>query len=100
MRASVKRRIIVGTCLATLAVIAIALPCIIPALEEQGVARAKAAVLAEDTKVVHNAIVAYSKDHGHRPKCLDELVTRGYLKSIPRDPFSKAKDLELTEHCE
>jgi len=100
MRASVRRWIIVGTCLAGLAVIAIALPCIIPALEKQGVGRAKAAVLAEDTNVVHNAIVAYSKDHGHQPKCLDELVTSGYLKSIPRDFLSKAKDLGLAEHCE
>jgi len=100
MRVYFKRWIIVGTCLVGLAVIAIALPCIIPAPEKQAESRAKAAILAEDTNAVHNAIAAYSEDHGHQPKCLDELVTRGYLKSIPRDFLPKAQSLGLAQHCE
>jgi competence protein ComGC len=100
MRISLKRWIIVGTCLAGPVVIAIALPCIIPAPEKQGESRAKAAILAEDTNAVHNAIAAYSEDHGHQPKCLDELVTSGYLKTIPRDVLTKAKSLGLAEQCD
>jgi competence protein ComGC len=100
MRASVKRWIVVGACLAGLAVIAIALPCIIPAPDNQVEARAKAGIRAEETNLVHNAIAAYFDDRGHQPKCLDELVTSGYLKAIPKDFLAKAKDFGLTEHCE
>jgi competence protein ComGC len=99
MRASVKRWIIVGACLAGVGVIAIGLPCFIPAPDKQVEARAKAAIRAEETNVVHNAIIAYFEDHGRQPKCLDELVTSGYLKSIPEDFLPTAKDFGLTEHC-
>jgi len=96
MSTSVKRWIIAGTCLVGLAVIAIALSCVQRHAEE----RARATVLAEDTKAIRDVFAAYSKDHGHQPKCLDELFDSGYIKSIPREFLPKAKDLGLSEHCE
>ena len=101
MKIFVKRRGVVIACLAGLTVIvAITLACII-SISKNDIARANAARLAKDTKVVHAALVEYSEDHGHGPKCLDQLVTSSYLKSIPRDLLSKVTtDLGVSEHCE
>jgi hypothetical protein len=100
MKTHAKRRGVVVACLVGLTVIvAITLACII-SISKKDIARANAARLAEDTKVVHDARVEYSENHGHEPKCLDQLVTGGYLNSIPRDFLSKVTDLGVSEHCE
>lgn len=51
---------------------------------------AKEAVLKEDLHVMRNAIDAYTVDKERAPQSLDDLVTAGYLKSIPVDPMTRS----------
>jgi general secretion pathway protein G len=49
---------------------------------------AREAVLKEDLHVLRNAIDAYTNDKNKAPQTLDDLVTGGYLKSVPDDPVT------------
>ncbi|HEX5235474.1 MAG TPA: type II secretion system protein [Silvibacterium sp.] len=57
---------------------------------------AKEAVLKEDLHVMRDAIDSYTMDKGKAPQSLDDLVQAGYLKSIPSDPMTHAKDSWVT----
>lgn len=46
------------------------------------------AVLKEDLYTMRNAIDQYTQDKGKAPQDLSELVSAGYLRAIPRDPFT------------
>jgi hypothetical protein len=41
----------------------------------------------EDMRILRQAMHAYMVDHGKPPAKLHDLVTEGYLKSIPGDPL-------------
>ena len=56
------------------------------------VKQAKEAVLKEDLHVLRGAIDAYTVDKQKAPQSLDDLVSAGYLKSIPEDPFTHKSD--------
>jgi general secretion pathway protein G len=58
---------------------------------------AKEAVLKEDLRVMRSAIDSYTMDKQKAPESLDDLVQEGYLKSIPEDPMTKAKDTWQTQ---
>jgi general secretion pathway protein G len=62
---------------------AIAIPSYISSLKN-----AKEAVLKEDLHVLRQAIDAYTNDKEKAPQSLDDLVSAGYLKSIPMDPMT------------
>ena len=49
---------------------------------------AKEAVLKEDLHVMRDAIDAYTNDKNKAPQSLDDLVSAGYLKVIPKDPMT------------
>jgi general secretion pathway protein G len=49
---------------------------------------AREAVLREDLHVLRDAIDAYTNDKNKAPQALDDLVSGGYLKSIPVDPVT------------
>jgi general secretion pathway protein G len=49
---------------------------------------AREAVLKEDLHVLRDAIDSYTNDKDKAPQTLDDLVTAGYLKSIPIDPVT------------
>jgi general secretion pathway protein G len=49
---------------------------------------AREAVLREDLHVIRDAIDAYTNDKNKAPQTLDDLVTAGYLKTIPVDPVT------------
>src|SRR3984957_4219757 len=49
---------------------------------------AREAVLREDLHVLRDAIDAYTNDKNKAPQSLDDLVSGGYLKSIPTDPVT------------
>ena len=53
---------------------------------------AREAVLKEDLHVMRAAIDSYTMDKQKAPMSLDDLVQDGYLKSIPEDPMTRAKD--------
>jgi general secretion pathway protein G len=53
---------------------------------------AREAVLKEDLHVMRDAIDSYTNDKDKAPQALDDLVTAGYLKSIPVDPVTHSSD--------
>jgi general secretion pathway protein G len=57
---------------------------------------AKEAVLKEDLHVMRAAIDSYTMDKQKAPQSLDDLVQDGYLKVIPEDPMTKARDTWVT----
>jgi general secretion pathway protein G len=53
---------------------------------------AKEAVLREDLQVMRTAINAYTVDKQKAPQTLDDLVSAGYLKAIPKEPLTGRTD--------
>ena len=53
-----------------------------------GKTRASEAVLATDLFNMRDAIDQYYAEKGQYPGALDELVSAGYLRKIPDDPFT------------
>ncbi|MGB9409081.1 MAG: prepilin-type N-terminal cleavage/methylation domain-containing protein [Terracidiphilus sp.] len=58
---------------------------------------AREAVLKEDLHVMRAAIDSYTMDKQKAPQSLDDLITDGYLKAIPEDPFTRTKDTWVTD---
>ena len=56
------------------------------------VRQAREAVLKEDLHVLRSAIDSFTADKQKAPQSLDDLVSEGYLKEIPVDPMTRAKD--------
>ena len=56
------------------------------------VRRAKEAVLLEDLFRFKDAIDQYNADKGTYPPDLASLVTEGYMRQIPKDPFTESAD--------
>jgi general secretion pathway protein G len=48
---------------------------------------AKEAVLIEDLRRMQDAIEQHNADTGQYPQTLQDIVDKGYLKSLPRDPI-------------
>jgi general secretion pathway protein G len=58
---------------------------------------AREAVLKEDLQTMRMAIDSYTMDKQKAPQSLDDLVQEGYLKAIPEDPITHAKDTWVTD---
>ena len=58
---------------------------------------AREAVLKEDLQVMRSAIDSYTLDKQKAPQSLDDLVQAGYLKVIPEDPMTRARDTWVTD---
>ena len=56
------------------------------------IVRSKEAVLKEDLFRMNEAIDQYYADKAQYPGTLDALVTEGYMRKVPVDPFSNAAD--------
>jgi general secretion pathway protein G len=56
------------------------------------VQHAKEAVLRTDLHVMRAAIDSYTVDKSKAPQSLDDLVQSGYLKVMPKDPFTNRTD--------
>ena len=54
------------------------------------VTRSREAVLKEDLFRMRDAIDQYYADRGEYPSGLDALVSDGYLRTIPEDPFTNS----------
>lgn len=57
---------------------------------QQHLLHAKEAVLKEDLYSMRNAIDQYSQDKGKAPQDLNDIVTAGYLRLLPKDPFTNS----------
>ncbi len=58
---------------------------------------AREAVLREDLHVLRAAIDSFTMDKQKAPQSLDDLVQAGYLKIIPEDPMTHARDTWVTQ---
>ncbi len=58
----------------------------------QSIQRAKEAVLRQDLFAMRSVIDQYTLDKGKAPQSLQDLVQAGYLKEIPKDPFTDSND--------
>jgi general secretion pathway protein G len=52
------------------------------------ITKSKEAVLKEDLFRMRDAIDQYHADKGNYPGSLDELVSNGYMRKLPDDPFT------------
>jgi general secretion pathway protein G len=59
---------------------------------KHGVRLSQEAVLREDLFRMREAIDQYYADKGQYPPDLPTLVTDGYLRQVPKDPFTKSSD--------
>lgn len=55
---------------------------------KNSVIKAKETVLRENLFAIRSAIDQYYADNQKYPDSLEQLVTKGYLRSIPKDPFT------------
>jgi general secretion pathway protein G len=58
----------------------------------QSVIRAREAVLKDDLFKMRDAIDQYYADKNEYPAALADLVTDGYLRSVPKDPFTDSTE--------
>ena len=56
------------------------------------IVHAKEAVLRDDLFTMRSVIDQYTLDKQKAPQSLADLVSAGYLKSIPKDPFTNSSD--------
>ncbi len=59
---------------------------------ERAVLRAHEAVLHQDLQAMRQAIDNYTLDKEAAPQSLEDLESAGYLRSVPTDPITHAKD--------
>ena len=59
---------------------------------KSAIIQAKEAVLREDLYRFRDLIDQYQADKGRYPESLQALVTDGYLRKIPVDPFTRQAD--------
>ncbi len=59
---------------------------------KNGVRLAQEAVLKEDLFRMREAIDQYYSDKGQYPGDLTALVSEGYLREVPKDPFTRSSD--------
>jgi general secretion pathway protein G len=61
-------------------------------LYKSSVTHSKEAVLKDDLFLMRDAIDQYYADKGQYPAALDSLVSDGYVRKIPKDPFTDSAD--------
>jgi len=57
-----------------------------------GIVLGKESVLKTDLFRMKDAIDQYYADKGQYPASLDALVSEGYLRAVPKDPFTNSTD--------
>ena len=63
---------------------------------QKSIVRAKESVLKNNLFTLRTVIDNYTYDKQKAPQSLEDLVTEGYLRSIPTDPMTRAKDTWVT----
>lgn len=66
-------------------------------LYQQSLIRARESVLREDLYTMRNAIDQYTLDKQRAPQTLADVAQAGYIKLIPKDPFTNSNDTWTTE---
>jgi general secretion pathway protein G len=58
----------------------------------QSIVRSKEAVLLDDLYTMRTAIDNFTMDKHRAPQSLEDLVTAGYLRQVPKDPITQSTD--------
>ena len=66
----------------------------------QSVVYARESVLRDDLFKMKDAIDQDYADKNQYPTALEDLITSGYLRAIPKDPFTNATDSWITVPAE
>lgn len=74
-----------------IALIGILATLVIPNLK-QTPQRAREAVLQTDLHTFRDVIDQFYADRGHYPEELEDLVKKGYLRAIPKDPITNSTE--------
>ena len=53
-------------------------------------------VLRDDLRKMRSLIDQFAADKGRLPQSLDDLVSEGYMREVPIDPFTGQKDWAIT----
>ena len=53
-------------------------------------------VLRNDLRTIRSLIDQFAADKGRLPQSLDDLVSDGYMREVPIDPFTGQKDWAIT----
>jgi general secretion pathway protein G len=77
--------------LIVMSIMAILISIAIPAYQ-QAVIRSREAVLRQNLFTLRSLIQQYTLDKQKAPQALDDLVSGGYLRQIPKDPITGAAD--------
>ncbi len=64
---------------------------------QRSVWRAKEAVLRNDLFTLRSSIDQYTLDKQKAPQSLEDLVSAGYIKSVPTDPITNSTESWVTE---
>ena len=75
-----------------LILMSIALP-----IYNQSVLRSREAVLRQDLFELRSLISQYTLDKQKAPQSLDDLVSAGYIKSLPKDPTTNEANWEVVQ---
>ena len=59
---------------------------------DKSVQKANEAVLRHNLQTIRTSIDNYTLDKQAAPQSIDDLVQAGYLRSVPTDPMTRAKD--------
>src|SRR5436190_24233264 len=59
---------------------------------QKTIMHARETVLKDDLFKLRSVIDQYAADKGKLPQSLDELVSAGYIREIPKDPITDAKE--------
>lgn len=62
---------------------------------QKAIIRAKESVLHSNLSAMRNSIDEYAYDKQKAPQSLQDLVTDGYLREVPRDPITQHNDWKI-----
>ena len=63
---------------------------------QKTIMHARETVLKDDLFKMRSLIDQYAADKGKLPQSLDDLVSAGYMREIPKDPITDQKDWNVT----
>jgi general secretion pathway protein G len=98
-RVYTKRRIRGFTLIEMMIVVSLVLILISIALPNynRAILRSKEGVLKQDLFTLRQVIDQYTLDKKKAPQSLDDIVTAGYLKVVPKDPFTNEANWTLDQ---
>jgi general secretion pathway protein G len=91
VRSGTKRGFTLIELVVVISIIMILISIAVP-IYSQSIKRAREAVLRQDLFAMRSLIDQYTMDKSKAPQSLDDLVQAGYLKEIPKDPFTDSRD--------